>query len=223
MKAEQALAAGGHHVGQGNGPFHCGILASITAGPTPAGAGIAAGIQQQQRSYAQPPPALVATEAPTTESDYTTGDMQPPSSPTALLLPNGEVPSGVMGSSDGLKPVQRQSSFSQYSLVEPMSPPDTPVHRLVQQLQNDPGADSDSGSHCALLPSSIPVQRRRISSKDRWDRPDSGSGGGINIGASGDPAVAADAVNGWPGSSSRTGNGNNNEYHELREIKQTQI
>jgi len=183
-----------------NGPFHCGILSAIT-GPTPA-------VAPPQRSSV--PPALVATEAPT-ESEYTTGDIQQVNSPsTALLMvANGEVPSGGDGSSGGLKPnVQRQSSFSQYSLMEPLSPPDTPVHRLVQQLQ-DTGADSDSGSHCALLPSSVPVQRRVI--KD-WDQPNLEP---TTVSSTGETSSS----NGWPGSR----NGNNNEYHELREIKQTQI
>lgn len=120
-----------------------------------------------------------------------------------------------------------------------------------QQHQHDTGADSDSGSHCALLPSSSSAaasataspaghqssqhQRRLI--KD-WEQAGvnantAASAGGVGVGSSGsaswiqpavqqlqaDPQQQQQHNNGWPGRS----NGNNNEYHELREIKQTQI
>ena len=187
---------------------------------------------------------------------------------------NGEVPTGTGGgtSSSVSKQHKRKSSslsYSEYIQFQqadeelfPPSPPETPVRRFVSQTQqqqpsphqlNDTGADSDSGSHCALLPSgaasataspagqSSQHQRRLI--KD-WematasaanaatsvDSPVTSGGGGSNSSASWiQPAVQQlqqqqqqqqqQHNNGWPGRP----NGNNNEYHELREIKQTQI
>ena len=175
--------------------------------------------------------------------------------------------SSIGGNSKQHKRKSSSLSYSEYIQFQqadeelfPPSPPDTPVRRFVSQTHhhqqqpsalqlNDTGADSDSGSHCALLPSGAPSataspagqssqhQRRLI--KD-WematatanaatsiDSPVLGSGGGGNSSASASwiqPAVQQlqqqqQHNNGWPGRP----NGNNNEYHELREIKQTQI
>ena len=127
------------------------------------------------------------------------------------------------------------------------SPPDTPIHHLQPQQQqqqqhrtahqlpqnNDNGADSDSGSHCALLPSSCnstgPPQRRVIHKE--WDPLDTTTTTTTTptqqqqqqtLGCTSNwvqPLQQQQHENGWPGRP----NGNNNEYHELREIKQTQI
>lgn len=133
------------------------------------------------------------------------------------------------------------------------SPPDTPIHQSQQQQQqphrtahqlpanNDNGADSDSGSHCALLPSSCnstgPPQRRLIHKE--WDPLDTTTTAGTTTTTTPPGTQPASTQqqqctsnwvqplqqqqqqheNGWPGRP----NGNNNEYHELREIKQTQI
>ncbi|KZS14500.1 Uncharacterized protein APZ42_019829 [Daphnia magna] len=125
------------------------------------------------------------------------------------------------------------------------SPPDTPIHHLQQQQQqqqqhrtvhqlpqnNDNGADSDSGSHCALLPSSCnstgPPQRRLIHKE--WDPSDQTTTIVPPTTIQQQSSCTSNWVqplqqqqqheNGWPGRP----NGNNNEYHELREIKQTQI
>ncbi|XP_057369518.1 uncharacterized protein LOC130690529 [Daphnia carinata] len=125
------------------------------------------------------------------------------------------------------------------------SPPDTPIHHLQQQQQqqqqqhrtlhqlpqnNDNGADSDSGSHCALLPSSCNstgLPQRRLIHKE-WDPSDQTTTiaqttiqqqSGCTSNWVQPLQQQLQHENGWPGRP----NGNNNEYHELREIKQTQI
>ena len=204
------------------------------------------------RSAAPVPPALVATDATANEllpADHSAGDQQIPSL-AHLPVPNGEVPSGG-GNGLQLPRGRRQSSFSEYSLINPFvqqqpdsdlfSPPDTPIHlqqRLAAQqssqghpnsANNDNGADSDSGSHCALLPSScnstgLP-QRRLIKEWEPSETTPSSSSTTTNWvqplqqQQQQQQQQQLQHENGWPGRP----NGNNNEYHELREIKQTQI
>lgn len=125
------------------------------------------------------------------------------------------------------KDYRRSSSVSRFHSSQPdlSSPPGTPLY--LQRMTRlggggggggGAGTDSDSGSHCALLSDGQPqsakdqVDRCELihhwdhASTSDWHRSDRHSDGG-------------GGANGWPG---RT-NGNNNEYHELREIKQTQI
>ena len=212
-----------------------GILSMASANPSNAAA------VASMASF-RAPPAVVATEAESLHSQATpvASPIQANPSMSLFTAVNGEVPfSGSRRMEPDREPTIESPSEHASLLahdhdhnsheMSSLSPINSPL--CLQRLQhvNDTGADSDSGSHCPLLTScsfdpSQPSQSRSLhkelrSGSDRsdrerdrlikdWDR----------------SAVVWDRPirhdnNGWPG---RT-NGNNNEYHELREIKQTQI
>lgn len=149
------------------------------------------------------PPAVVATDAAEDDAQVSPDVAHSP------VVPNGEVPCRYESFSDPTKDTAKKLD----------SPPDTPLHRP----NNDP--DSDSGSHCPLLPSSSqstgqPV--RRVIKE--WESGESSSWvqplQHVFQQQQHRSQLLHHEANGWP---ARSPNGNNNEYHELREIKQTQI
>lgn len=118
------------------------------------------------------------------------------------------------------KDYRRNSSISRFHSSQPdlSSPPGTPLYLQRVARLGGGGNDSDSGSHCALLadgqPQSSKDQVDRCELIHHWDH-----AGTSDWRQSERRSDGGGGANGWPG---RT-NGNNNEYHELREIKQTQI
>ena len=155
------------------------------------------------------------------------GESQQQQQQHTQLAANGEVPFNNSSSHKNSKSIVNESCHESRSLLNQehhkkktfhssqldlISLPSTPIYvKRPARASDAAAADSDSGSHCALLAAGHgrTLSKERVndpSERDRlikdwdpisWDRHDN---------------------NGWPGR-----NGNNNEYHELREIRQTQI